>query len=589
MRSQHVSFMVSNIPQFAVLGAKMMNVSLKYLRRIEAATFVREKWAMPCSPKWLAKLAVVGGGPIYRKAGRYPIYLQSDLDAWAQSRIAGGITMGARHPNPRLVKSHRSYKIEEIALLFSIHKNTVGTWLKEGLATSDRHRPFLICGDVLIEFLKVRRSKAKRPTSVGTIYCLPCRGPQKPAGAMIEYVGDDRSGQVSGICPACERMMYRAINSAKISAFFPNTMSKHNAQNERIKREYLEYQGQARGLSETTLDAIAAALTRFEVYTKFKDFKAFRREQAMGFKAQLLEKTNARTREKLSKATLRSILKTLKAFFDWLVGRPGYKAKLTYGDAEYFNLTEKDNAIAIAIKEPKFPTLEQVRHVLAKMPDATDIEKRNRAMVAFTVLTIARVEAIATLKVKHVDLSQGRVMQTARDMKTKFSKTFDTYFYPVGDEIVQIVVDWIDYLQAKLLWSATDPLFPATMMINGKDNKLQAAGLKRENWKSTSPIRAIFKAAFENAGLPSFNPHSFRKTINQLGTQVCKTPEEFKAWSQNCGHNDVLTTFMSYGQVSTQRQAELMKNLGKAKNTEAKPEEFALRLARLEMQIGLNN
>ena len=36
-------------------------------------------------------------------------------------------------------------------------------------------------------------------------------------------------------------------------------------------------------------------------------------------------------------------------------------------------------------------------------------------------------------------------------------------------------------------------------------------------------------------------------------------------------------------------KAELMKNLGKAKNTEAKPEEFALRLARLEMQIGLNN
>lgn len=64
-----------------------MNVSLKYLRRNEAANFVREKWAMPCSPKWLAKLAVVGGGPIYRKAGRYPIYLPADLDAWAQSRI----------------------------------------------------------------------------------------------------------------------------------------------------------------------------------------------------------------------------------------------------------------------------------------------------------------------------------------------------------------------------------------------------------------------------------------------------------------------------------------------------------------------
>lgn len=365
-------------------------------------------------------------------------------------------------------------------------------------------------------------------------------------------------------------------------------MTKHNAQNERIKCEYLEYQGQARGLSETTLDTIAAALTRFEIYTKSKDFKAFRREQAMGFKAQLLEKTNARTGEKLSKATLRSILKTLKAFFDWLVGRPGYKAKLTYGDSEYFNLTERDNSIAIALKEPKYPTLEQVRHVLASMPNASDIEKRNRAMVAFTVLTIARVEAIATLNVKHVDLSQGRVMQTARDMKTKFSKTFDTYFYPVGDEIVQIVVDWIDHLQTNLLWSATDPLFPATMMINGEDHKLQAVGLKRENWKSTSPIRAIFKAAFENAGLPSFNPHSFRKTVNQLGTQICKTPEEFKAWSQNCGHNDVLTTFMSYGQVSTQRQAEIMRNLVKKKPIENPMGDIMARLAKLEDEKRIN-
>ena len=42
---------------------------------------------MPCSPKWLAKLAVVGGGPIYRKAGRFPLYTADDLDQWATSRL----------------------------------------------------------------------------------------------------------------------------------------------------------------------------------------------------------------------------------------------------------------------------------------------------------------------------------------------------------------------------------------------------------------------------------------------------------------------------------------------------------------------
>jgi len=35
------------------------------------------------------------------------------------------------------------------------------------------------------------------------------------------------------------------------------------------------------------------------------------------------------------------------------------------------------------------------------------------------------------------------------------------------------------------------------------------------------------------ASLPYFNPHSFRKTLAQLGEKVCRTPEQFKAWSQN--------------------------------------------------------
>jgi hypothetical protein len=56
-------------------------------RRQAAASYVRAHWGFPCSPAWLAKLATVGGGPAFRKAGRYPIYSQQDLDNWASSRI----------------------------------------------------------------------------------------------------------------------------------------------------------------------------------------------------------------------------------------------------------------------------------------------------------------------------------------------------------------------------------------------------------------------------------------------------------------------------------------------------------------------
>jgi methylmalonyl-CoA mutase cobalamin-binding subunit len=42
---------------------------------------------------------------------------------------------------------------------------------------------------------------------------------------------------------------------------------------------------------------------------------------------------------------------------------------------------------------------------------------------------------------------------------------------------------------------------------------------------------------------------------------VCRTPEELKAWSQNLGHEDVMTTLRSYGEVPSSRQAEIIRNL----------------------------
>ncbi len=81
------------------------------------------------------------------------------------------------------------------------------------------------------------------------------------------------------------------------------------------------------------------------------------------------------------------------------------------------------------------------------------------------------------------------------------------------------------------------------------------------NRSRATSISKIFKVAFAKADLPYFNPHSFRNTIVQLGQSKCKTPEAFKAWSQNLGHESVLTTLYSYGEVGRQRQADILKNL----------------------------
>jgi len=343
-------------------------------------------------------------------------------------------------------------------------------------------------------------------------------------------------------------------------------MTKHSPENERIKRKYFVYLKEAEGHSEPTVDAVAKALSRFEEYTHYRDFKKFHYEQAKAFKWQLAEQMGQRSGKRLSKATLHATLTQLKQFFFWLAGQPGYKARLQYSDAKYFNLSDKDTRVATAQREKKAPTLEQVRRVIEMMPGGNEIERRDRALIAFTLLTGARDSAIASMKLKHVDLTANGVYQDAREVKTKFSKTFYTFFFPVGDDFRHIVVEWVRFLREDKLWGNDDPLFPATRVALGATLQFEAAGLEKAHWSTAEPIRKVFREAFERADLPYFNPHSFRNTLVRLGQERCKTPEEFKAWSQNLGHEKPLTTFMSYGRVETERQGEIIRELGAARS-----------------------
>ena len=156
-------------------------------------------------------------------------------------------------------------------------------------------------------------------------------------------------------------------------------------------------------------------------------------------------------------------------------------------------------------------------------------------------------------------MDTNTVYQDAREVNTKYSKTFTTYFFPVDDRVYKIVADWVDYIKNEYLFGNDDPLFPKTKTGVGANNIFEALGLTKEHWSNAGAIREIFKRAFTLAELPYFNPHSFRNTLAELGEKMCRTPEEFKAWSQNLGHEGVLTTFYSYGEVQDNRQADIFK------------------------------
>jgi integrase/recombinase XerD len=80
-----------------------------------------------------------------------------------------------------------------------------------------------------------------------------------------------------------------------------------------------------------------------------------------------------------------------------------------------------------------------------------------------------RDSAIASLRLKHVDVHQKPVFQDPNEVKTKFSKRIGTFFFPIGDDLEDIVISWVAYLRETKLFGNDDPLFAKTRRIVGLD------------------------------------------------------------------------------------------------------------------------
>lgn len=343
-------------------------------------------------------------------------------------------------------------------------------------------------------------------------------------------------------------------------------MVKYNAVNERTKRQYLEWEREAKGKAESTINNMRDAIYRFEEHTKFKNFKHITKQDILSFKKQLKQAKNQKTGNAVSKTYLLHTSKYLIAFFQWLCSQPGYKRNLNITDISYFNLSAKDVQIARSAPSKRFPTLEQITHVVKNMPSENEIQKRDRALICFLALTGCRVSAAASIKLKHIFLEDRRIEQHPGEVKTKFSKKIVTFFFPVGDYIEGIFIEWVHLLKQEKLFDYNAPLFPSTKLTLNENDQFARQNLDTRSWQSTTSIRAIVQKAFQAAGLDYYNPHSFRDTlVKQVGYKYCKTPEDIKAFSQNLGHNSPLTTFTSYGSIDEYRQGEIIKNFDRNK------------------------
>jgi site-specific recombinase XerC len=139
----------------------------------------------------------------------------------------------------------------------------------------------------------------------------------------------------------------------------------------------------------------------------------FHIEQVRGFKAHLMGQRNIRTGEPLSASTIASTLGMLKAFFVWLAGETDYRTRIKQADAEYFNAPDNLARVVTARRHKPCASLNQICAVLDAMPTSTEIERRDRALIAFTILTGARDRATASFRLKHIDVQHELLEQDA--------------------------------------------------------------------------------------------------------------------------------------------------------------------------------
>ncbi|WP_165937723.1 site-specific integrase [Antarcticimicrobium sediminis] len=347
-------------------------------------------------------------------------------------------------------------------------------------------------------------------------------------------------------------------------------MDKFNADNERVKRDYAEFLREADQKSEATVRGVEKALLRFEQFTGFADFGLFNRDQAKGFRKSL--STPVDDSKRLGNSTILSTLKAVQRFFRWLSVQPGFKSKIDSNAIAYFNLSEKDIRAANSSPSKPSPTMDQLKRVLASMPFETVLQRRDRAVFALIMMTGTRDNAASSLLLGHVDVERQMIVQDPKNVRTKNSKLIESVLLPLGPEVEDALLSWVTYLREDLDWQPDDPLFPQSQHRIDPQKGPVVDGIKLQIWSGFQPIRQIFRRAFEGAGLPYFTPHRVRNTVVEYAYLTCRTPEEFKAFSQNLGHESVVTTLSSYGQIPLARQRELIRNAGKSKDLDAKLE-----------------
>jgi integrase len=481
-----------------------------------------------------------------------------------------------------ILKKHFVYSVEELMELSGVCRNTVSNWVKEGLSPSDTSRPYVFRGAEVTRFRDARQLRSVKPLRIGQFGCFACKEKVFPQVGTV-HQGKFKNGQIAlgARCSDCEASVTKIVNetdcdkimqcvvtntsldsldeeSGPVEAGIGKVSPPESAElyflNDRILHEWIKYAGR---WSVKTVDAKLAAIRQFEEFCDGQAFAKLSKDDVTRFRDHLKSRVETHDDERLSVSTVRHSASHVKSFLEWLIEQPKF-GQLDRSLPKQLTLPKRFDAAPLSTAERPVPTIDEAERMINLMSEETIKGRRDRAMVAIAFLGALRADTVTSLLVKHLQIDNRIIVQDAARSRTKNGKSLRVKFFHLPSVFAEVLEEWMEELM-ELGFRPHDALFPDEKYLT---NTAVGAGSERiKAMASTHAISSTFKLASRLVE-KQFSPHSAKHCIGQLGLDLCKTPEQTKAWSQNMGHEGEDITQRYYQNIPESGVHEIIEEVG---------------------------
>ncbi len=502
-------------------------------------------------------------------------------------------------------KKHFVYSVEELMALFGVCRNTVSNWVKAGLKPSDTLYPYLFRGAEVARFRDARQLKPRTPLRVGEFRCLVCEERVFPEPSSLSQMRMKNCAiGLWAQCPDCGASVTKIVNEtdcdrimqcantntsldsldeesgpveAEIGKVSPPESADPYFLNDRILHEWIKYAGR---WSAKTVDAKLAAIRQFEEFCGGRAFAKLSKNDVARFRDHLKSRVEAHGDESLSVSTVRHSASHVRSFLVWLIEQPKF-GRLDRSIPKHLTLPKKFAAAPLSMAERPIPTVDEAERMINLMSEETIKGRRDRAMVAIAFLGALRADTVTSLRIKHLDIENRIIVQDARRSRAKNGKSLRVKFFPLPSIFVEVLEEWVEELMA-LGFRPDDALFPDDKYLT--KNAIEAAAKRIGAMGSTFAISSAFKLA-SHLVEKQFSPHSAKHCIGRLGLELCKTPQQTKAWSQNMGHEGQDITQRYYQNIPESSVHEIIEEVGHHESGTDTFEELELQLQYYEYKL----